>query len=119
MAKAVVATTEVPVPTEAPKVPGRQPELPAPEAMQWFVTTIERTHAKQPALDWAVQIVQASWDNKTALGIKLESEKQARAALHQVQRAAAQLGLGLSVQQDGAELRIQAKLKKVVTPKPA
>ena len=110
MAKATVATTEVPVPTETPMVPGRQPELPAPEAMQWFVTTIERTHAKVPALDWAVQIVQASWDNKSALGIKLDSEKQARAALHQVQRAAAQLGYGLSVQQDGPELRIQAKL---------
>ena len=119
MAKATVATVEEGVPVQQPKAPGRQTELPAPEAMQWFVTTIERSHAKVPALDWAVQIVTASWENKSALGIKLESEKQARAALHQVQRAAGQLGFGLSVQQDGAELRIQTKLKKVTTPKPA
>jgi hypothetical protein len=80
---------------------------------KWSVVTLTtRTRTKVPPPEWAFELVRTSYDNKVALGHTFGNDKEARSALHQVRRAADQLGYGLSVQQLGPELRVQAKERK-------
>lgn len=101
-----VAST-APVPEPAP--------VAAPEPSKWTVTTFtNRSRAKVPPPSWAYEIVDQTYDNKVALAHTFGSEKEARSALHQIERVVKERGYGLSAQVIGAELRVQAKVKKAV-----
>jgi hypothetical protein len=96
----------------------RTPAEPLPEKITWQETVIVRGgFAESPIPEFAITIVQASWDKHTAYKATLKSEAQAKAALHQIRRAATSMGLGLAARVNGAELSVLAKQKKVVTKK--
>lgn len=91
-----------------------------PEKVQWKQTVIVRSggFASSPPPQWALDSVKKSYDDTMAnaatpaLQADFADEKQAKAVLHQLRRAAGQLGYGLSAKIDGKVLTFQAKEKK-------
>lgn len=103
----------------------KAPVTAIPENISWSKTTLVRStnFAASPPPQWAIDSVQASFDafkanaDTPALTTTLADEAQARAVLHQLRRAAAQIGCGLAAKIDDKVLTFQAKDKKIVTPK--
>lgn len=102
-----------------------EPNIPA--SIQWQKTALVRTggFSTSPPPAWAIETVQQSYDAYAAsdeapgFTSTFADETQAKAVLHQLRRAATQLGYGLSAKVDNGTLTFMAKTKKVVKPKPA
>jgi CHAD domain-containing protein len=93
-----------------------------PDKLQWTETVMVRTggFASAPPPDWALEAVENSYkrysagDQYAALSTTLDSPAQAKAVLHQLRRAAKQLGYGLGANVVDSTLTFQAKQRKAL-----